>query len=287
MELSHQEYDLLSKYIHELCGLVIPEEKSYLIRQRLEPVAMTEGCESFRELFGKIKSGEIPDIEEQIIDAITTNETSFFRDGHPFDTFRDHILPKLGELVVERKARQITRKGPKVSIWSAGSSTGQEPYTLAMLIHEYASQNPRMGIMQDDFGLLATDVSSRALSRAMAGEYTEMEVRRGLSPYRIEKYFRQVNRRWVISSALRVMVDFRQINLIKPFSILGGFDMILCRNVLIYFGETTKQHMINQLYNMLSDDGYLMLGATENLYGLTNKFKSFHCGKTLLYTKVT
>jgi chemotaxis protein methyltransferase CheR len=172
-----------------------------------------------------------------------------------------------------------------VSLWSAGSSTGQEPYSLAMLIHEYALGNGHLNISKEDFGLLATDISSAALSRAMAGEYTEMEIKRGLSPDRVEKYFRRDERRWVINSCIRIMVDFRQVNLVKPLPTLGGFDVILCRNVLIYFDDGTKTTMIDRLYEMVSEGGFLLLGATENLYGITHGFESLHYGKTLMYRK--
>ncbi|MDY6988721.1 MAG: protein-glutamate O-methyltransferase CheR [Thermodesulfobacteriota bacterium] len=285
MELSQQEFVRLSNYIHGLCGIVISSNKSYLIEQRLEPLVADMDCRSFGEFYDKVAQRRQPELEQQIIDAITTNETFFFRDAHPFVTFKEQILPQLGTLVRRRKARDISRKGPTVSLWSAGSSTGQEPYSLAMLIHEYSLANRYLNIYKEDFGLLATDVSSAALSRAMAGEYTEMEMKRGLSADRMAGYFRKNERCWIINSHIREMIEFRQINLVKPFSSLGGFDVILCRNVLIYFDNTTRERMVNQLYDMLSDGGFLLLGATENLYAITDKFESIHHGRTLLYRK--
>jgi len=285
MELSQKEFDLLSQYIYSLCGIVIREDKSYLIRQRLEPLVVGFACESFSDFHKKQPRVHTPEMDKQIIDAITTNETYFFRDEHPFVALKEHVLPNLGELIRQRKARQMSRKGPKVSLWSAGSSTGQEPYSLAMLIHEYALANGHLNISKEDFGLLATDISSAALSRAMAGEYTEMEMKRGLPPDRAEKYFIRNERRWVINSSIRVMVDFRQINLVKPLPALGGFDVILCRNVLIYFDDATKAGMVDRLYEMVSEGGFLILGATENLYGMTHGFESLHHGKTLMYRK--
>jgi chemotaxis protein methyltransferase CheR len=285
MELSQEDFHLLSQYIYSLCGIVVREDKSYLIRQRLEPLVKASGCENFGDFHKKASQDHTPELDQQIIDAITTNETSFFRDEHPFVAFTEHVLPELGERIRQRKARQMSRKGPKVSLWSAGSSTGQEPYSLAMLIHEYALANRHLNIAKEDFGLLATDISSIALSRAMAGEYTEMEIKRGLSPERVEKYFRRDQRRWVINTFIRSMVDFRQINLVKPLPLLGGFDVIFCRNVLIYFDNNTKKRMVNQIYEMLSGEGFLVLGATENLYGITNGFESFHYEKTLMYRK--
>ncbi len=287
MNLLPWEFSRLRDYVYNLCGIVISEEKSYLIRQRLGPLAVSLGCPSFGEFYKKASQNRLPKIEEQIINAITTNETSFFRDGHPFDTFRDYGLPRLARLVCQRKARARLRKGPKVSLWSAGSSSGQEPYSVAMLIHEYAMANRHLGISKEDFGLLATDISSQALSRAMAGEYSQMEMKRGLSADRMARYFVQEDARWVLDGSIRSMVEFRQMNLVKPFDTLGQFDVILCRNVLIYFDDIVRERMVNQFYDMLSEGGLLILGATENLYGITDKFESFHYGQTRIYKKAS
>lgn len=293
MELSKEEFELLRDYIHDICGLSIAENKAYLIRQRIEPLAVAEGCGSFREFHEIITRKKHPMYQERIINAITTNETAFFRDGHPFDAFRDYILKKLGNMIQERKIRPRPRKGPKVRIWSAGSSSGQEAYSIAMLIREYTSANRQRFINDEDFGILATDISSKMLAKAMAGEYNHAEIKRGLTPERVKTYFkalscldgRKTGTTWVINSSIRSMVEFRQINLIRPFIMLGGFDVIFCRNVLIYFDIETKSRIIDQFWNMLSDQGFLILGATENVYGITEKFDSEHYGQTLLYQK--
>jgi len=285
MELSGHEFSLLGRYIQNLCGITIPEDKSYLIHQRLEPVVTAAGCKSFGEFYQKLKQNLLPKIEEQIINAITTNETYFFRDEHPFIAIKEYILPKLGEIIRERKARDTSRKGPKVSLWSSGASTGQEPYSLAILIHEYATANKVLGILKEDFGLLATDISSETLSKAMSGQYTEMEMKRGLTPDQVAKYFTKEGINWVVNNSIGVMVDFRQINLVEPFVGLGGFDVILCRNVLIYFDIATRTRMVDQFYEILSEDGFLILGGPENLYGITDKFESIYCGGTLIYKK--
>jgi chemotaxis protein methyltransferase CheR len=287
MELSAPEFDLLRRYIQDLCGITLPRDKSYLIQQRLEPVVVTAGCKGFGEFYQMLKQSPLLNIRGQIIDAITTNETSFFRDNHPFITFEKHLLPMLGQRILERKARDLSRKGPKVCIWSAGASTGQEPYSLAILIHEYALAHRGLGISKDDFRLIATDISSEMLKRATAGEYSELEVRRGMSADRITAYFEKVGTHWFVRSEIRSMVEFRQINLVKPFTMLGGFDGILCRNVLIYFDMDTKNRMLDQFYEILSDSGFLLLGSSENLYGITEKFDPVKYGETLVYTKPT
>ncbi|QTA90482.1 CheR family methyltransferase [Desulfonema magnum] len=293
MKLSENEFELLRNYIYNICGLFIPDNKAYLIRQRLEPIAEAAKCRSFGEFYRKIKYSPLPIYQEQIINAITTNETSFFRDTHPFLTFREYILPRLSEMIRERKLRGNSRKGSKVGLWSAGSSTGQEPYSLAMVIHEYVEENRSfqkekafpVSVSEEDFGILATDISSEVLSRAIVGEYGEMELRRGLSSERVEKYFGKVGGRWLINSSIRSMVEFRQMNLMNTFTVLGGFDVIFCRNVLIYFDIDTKSRIIDQFHTMLSENGLLILGTTENVYALTDKFDSLHYGETLLYKK--
>jgi len=288
MELSNQEFNLLSDYIYSLSGIALTEGKTYLMQQRLGPIVESLGCKSFFEFYERIQENSLPKIEEQIVNAITTNETSFFRDGHPFVAFQEHVLPWLGKNIRERKSRKNPRKGSKVALWSAGASTGQEPYSLAMLISEYAQANSHLGISKDDFGLLATDISSEALSKAVVGEYTRMEIERGLSADRVEKYFTKEGTRWVIKGPMRNMVDFRQVNLIKSFTMLGGFDVILCRNVLIYFDSATKARMIQQFYDMLSSGGFLFLGVTESLHSIperTDGFESAHYGDTRLYKK--
>ncbi|MFC1516449.1 CheR family methyltransferase [Thermodesulfobacteriota bacterium] len=285
MELSASEFDLLRRYIQDLCGITLPPDKSYLIQQRLESVVVAAGCKGFGEFYQMLNKNPLLNIREQIVDAITTNETSFFRDNHPFITFAKHLLPMLGERILQRKARDLSRKGPKVSIWSAGASTGQEPYSLAILIHEFAQTHRGLGISKDDFRLVATDISSETLKRAMAGEYNELEIRRGLSSDRITKYFKQIGTRWLVKSEIRSMVEFRQVNLIKPFTMLGGFDGILCRNVLIYFDIDAKNRMLDQFYEILADGGFLLLGSSENLYGISELFDSAKYNETLVYTK--
>ncbi len=286
MELSQEEFNLLRNYIHEICGISIQDNKQYLVQQRLEPLVRASNCKSFAEYYHKITKSFSPNTKELVIDAITTNETSFFRDIHPFEAFRDHILPVLGKMIRERKQRNTARRGAKVNVWSAASSTGQEPYTLAMLIYEYARANAYLDIAQDDFRILATDISTEALAKALAGKYNEMEIKRGLPPGYLDKYFEKKGNEWVIQDALRSMVEFRQINLINPFNTLGSFDVIFCRNVLIYFDDNAKTRIFDQFYQMLANDGFFLLGSSENIYGMTDKFSSLRYGATIVYKKI-
>lgn len=284
MELTRTDFDNLRAYIRELCGLIIPDEKQYLITHRLSPLVATCGCASWAEFHARLTSGAGFALRDQIISAMTTNETSFFRDNHPFENFKNYILPYLAEQVIQRKCRMLQVQGPKVRIWSAASSTGQEPYTLAMLINEYAMVNRHRGIMAEDFGILATDISSRVLAQATAGEYSSLEIGRGLLTD-FKKYFTVKGDKHVIEERIRKRVEFRKLNLTEPFQVLGTFDFIACRNVLIYFDDPTKRRILEQFHGMLSDGNYLMLGTSEGLYGLTDKYQAEQVGQTIIYRK--
>lgn len=284
MELTDNEFQNFRQLVSSLCGLVIPDEKRYLITHRLMPIMKSSGCETWSAFYRLASSSNAYKIKDEIISAMTTNETSFFRDGHPFEVFKTQILPMLGQAVMERKARDMQRKGAKVRLWSVASSTGQEPYTLAMLIHEYAKLNEFKGISVDDFSILATDISSRALAQAMSGEYSDLEISRGL-PQAYKKYFYQSGKKWLIHDHIKTMVEFKKLNLMGSLTMLGGFDFIICRNVLIYFNDATKKKILDQFHTMLSPGSYLMLGTSEGLYGLTERFVSQQTGQTILYKK--
>jgi chemotaxis protein methyltransferase CheR len=281
MELSQAEFKELTKHIYKLCGLDIKDEKHYLVRQRLEPLAETVGMGTFKGLIDKLGANSDFQLRDKVIEAITTNETSFFRDVHPFETFADVVLPKLVDVIKERGHQSRHRKGSKVTIWSAASSTGQEPYTIAMLIDEYVKRNPG-GASMDDFEIIATDISPKVLSKAIAGSYNDMEISRGLSGERREKYFVKSENSWVIKDELRAIVEFRRMNLTEPFTRLGGVDVIFCRNVLIYFDEETKSRIFSQFSEMLSDTGFLILGAVENTGNSAHLFKQVRHKDTFL-----
>ncbi len=285
MELSRCEFDNLSKYIHSKCGIVIKDEKTYLIHQRLEPVVNSLGFNNFTELYLNIANNCTTNLQDKVITAITTNETSFFRDNHIFESFNSYILPKLDEFIKERSERKMQRKGSKVRIWCAASSTGQEPYCIAMLIDEYVSKNRHHNIKNSDFEVLATDISSKVLAQAISGEFTTMEAARGLSSSQIERYFSKVDGKLLLNQNIRDMVEFRRLNLIEPFTMLGGFDVIFCRNVLIYFDGSTKKKIMDQFHYMLPDDGFLILGASESTYGTTDKFDPIYINTSIIYKK--
>jgi len=283
-QLTDQVFEILRKHIHRICGIYLQKEKKYLVEQRLEAVVKSQSCQNFSELALKMTHKISPKFEEEIITAITTNETSFFRDKHPFETFRDHLLPVFVQLVKKRKLMN-QRRGPRVNIWSAASSTGQEPYCLAMDIHKYITTPPTKGVVLGDFRILATDISSEVLSQAMSGKYNALEISRGISEEQKNRYFHAYGKSWGISEEIKGMVEFRKVNLMVPFAFLGSYDLILCRNVLIYFDEESSRRIISQFYRMMSNDSVLMLGSSENLPFQAKEFERLEFNNTRYYKK--
>ncbi|MCL4203938.1 MAG: protein-glutamate O-methyltransferase CheR [Pirellulaceae bacterium] len=283
MELTRAAFDDLRRSIHRLCGIVLTDDKEYLIRHRLEPVARRCGCRSFDEFRTKLAGSEAARLQEAVIEAITTRETAFFRDHHPFQALRQQILPEL----VRNRRNQGNTTGRPIRIWCAGAATGQEPYSLAILIHELAAASGADGSVPVDFSILATDVSTEALAAAKTGAYQRRQVERGLTAGQLHKYFEPCGDRWVVRPMLRKLVEFRRVNLIQPFNSLGVFDAILCRNVLIYFDEATRRAICGRFHAMLADGGWLLLGSAESLYGVSEQFASVRFGDSLVYRKTS
>jgi chemotaxis protein methyltransferase CheR len=175
------------------------------------------------------------------------------------------------------------RRGPKINIWCAASSTGQEPYTIAMLIMDAVKDTKVPGVLPEDFAVIASDVSNEVLSKAMSGTYNKMEISRGLPDYYKNQYFSNQNDKWMVKEQIQKLVEFRRVNLVESFTYLGGFDIIFCRNVLIYFDSKTRLTILEQFHKMLNSDGFLILGASENIIGVSDKFESNHIGRTIIY----
>jgi len=281
MELSRAAFDSLRREIRRLCGIVLSEDKEYLVRHRLEPVVRLAGCRGFQEFCERLAQGGSVHLREAVIEAITTQETSFFRDHHPFDALRRQILPDLWRTATPGGSRV---RGP-IRIWCAATATGQEAYSLAILILELAAGRSVPGARPEDFSILATDISARALATAKAGAYERRQLERGLTPAQIHHYFEHCGEHWVARPALRKLVEFRRVNLVEPFPGLGTFDLILCRNVLIYFHEDARRSICGRFFEMLPIGGWLLLGSAENLYGVRGQFTSVHLGDTMTYRK--
>jgi len=241
-------------------GLDLSADKQYLIESRLLPLSRKSGLAGISELVQKMKAGS-PSLITQVVEAMTTNETFFFRDKVPFDHFRDSIMP---EIIKARAARKSIR------IWCAAGSTGQEPYSLAMCLKEMSAALAGWRVE-----IIATDLSQEVLEKSKAGVYSQFEVQRGLPIQLLVKHFKQNGELWQISPEIRAMVQHRQLNLLHDFSQLGTFDVIFCRNVLIYFDQDTKINIFGRLAKTMEADGFLVLGAAETVVGLTDVFKPF------------
>ncbi len=257
--MTPHDYDFLRKCLKDRSGLVLSADKQYLVESRLLPVARKAGVTTLGELVVKLRGAHDPALMTSVVEAMTTNETFFFRDKVPFEHFRTTIMP--GLLQARRAARTIR-------IWCAATSTGQEPYSLAMCLKEIERDLSGWRIE-----MLATDLSGEVLEKARAGIYSQFEVQRGLPIQLLVKHFTRSGEVWQIAPELRAMVRYRQLNLLTDFSELGTFDIVFCRNVLIYFDADTKTDVLNRIARVTASDGYLVLGAAETVIGLTNRFK--------------
>jgi chemotaxis protein methyltransferase CheR len=254
------DYEYLRKLLKDHSGLDLSADKQYLIESRLLPLSRKCGVPGIGELVQKMKGGSSL-IIAQVVEAMTTNETFFFRDKVPFEHFRDTIMP---EMLKARAGRKSIR------IWCAAGSTGQEPYSLAMCLKEMSAALAGWRVE-----IIATDLSQEVLEKSRAGIYSQFEVQRGLPIQLLVKHFKQNGELWQISPEVRAMVQHRQLNLLHDFSQLGAFDVIFCRNVLIYFDQDTKVNIFGRLAKTMEADGFLVLGAAETVVGLTDVFKPF------------
>ncbi|MGN6461907.1 MAG: CheR family methyltransferase [Pseudolabrys sp.] len=253
------DYEFLRGLLRERSGLALSNDKQYLIESRLAPLMRKHAIADLSELVRRLKEPRADLLIVAVVEAMTTNETFFFRDKVPFDHFRDVIMPTLLKARAGRK---------RIRIWCAACAAGQEPYSLAMSLREMGAQLAGWQIE-----ILATDLSGEVLDKAKAGIYSQFEAQRGLPIQMLVKYFRQVGDRWQIVPELREMVRFRPINLLHDFTSLGPFDVVFCRNVLIYFDAPTKSETLARLGRAVAPDGYLLLGAAETVVGLTDQFK--------------
>ncbi len=258
--MTQEEFDYLRDMLKARSGLILGDEKRYLLESRLMPVAREIGLESLSGLVSNLKTDVGDELREKITQAMTINESFFFRDKTPFDNFKNIMAPAL--LASSRAASR------KMRIWCAASSTGQEPYSLAILIKEMSSQLAGWNIE-----IIGTDLSEEVLEKAKSGLYSQFEVQRGLPVQLMVKYFQQTGSMWQIDSSIRSMVTYKHFNLLEDYAPLGMFDIIFCRNVLIYFDPPTKSDMLGRMAKRMRPDGYLVLGAAETVIGISEQFK--------------
>ena len=264
ISVTPDEFRTFARYILEISGIALDVGKEYLLETRLNPLLGKFSCNSYSELLRKAKTDLKREIENQIIDAISTNETYFFRDKNPFQLLQHKIFPDL----IDRRAKKSIGK-PTLRLWSAANSTGQEIYSIAMTLLE-------MGVTPKDYNikLFGTDISDAAIAQASYGLYNKFEVARGLDPGRLRKYFDPQEDKYKIKDELRAMAQFKKMNLMKPFLGMGKFDIVLCRNVMIYFTSEDRRKIYANIAKVLEPDGYLLIGSTESLVNDTDLFAS-------------
>jgi len=256
--LRPEDFDFIAKLLKDRSGLVITPDKAYLLESRLMPLARARNLKGIEDIIAKMR-GRDEALCREVTEAMTTNESFFFRDAKPFDQFRDTVLPLMSTARAAKKSLRI---------WSAACSSGQEAYSLAMILKENAAKLAGWRIE-----IIGTDISQEMLEKAKAGLYSQFEVQRGLPIQYLVKYFKKKDESWQIDPAIRAMVQFREFNLLHDMKLLGQFDVVFCRNVLIYFDQPTKTKVLEAISKQMPDDGMLYLGGAETVLGISDRFK--------------
>jgi chemotaxis protein methyltransferase CheR len=267
--ITEQDYTAFRHFLEEVSGIVLGDNKQYLVISRLTCVMADNGLTSFGMLMQRIKTDA--KLRQRIMDAMTTNETSWFRDIYPFDIFKEKFLPELAK----SQPRQVR-------VWSAASSTGQEPYSLSMMTQEYLTNHPGR-LPTNGVQILGTDISPSVLEVARAAEYEGVAVSRGLPEERKKCYFRKTSGGWAISDEIKKRVTFRELNLKQSYAMLGKFDIIYCRNVLIYFSVELKRDILLRMAKALNPGGYLVLGGSESISNYSEEFNLVRWRNGVIY----
>jgi chemotaxis protein methyltransferase CheR len=272
--LDQQEFDQFRQFLEEACGISLGDNKQYLVTNRIRRVLEENSIDSFGQLVRELKSGLNRRLKDQVIDSMTTNETFWFRDNYPYDHLKNTLLPQL-------MAPNNRMFGP-VRIWSAACSSGQEPYSISMMVEEH--KRMAMGTLPRPVQIVATDLSSTVLDQARRGEYDKLSVMRGLSAERLERYFDNPDPTlWRVKSFVKERIDFRSLNLMDSYAGLGKFDIVFCRNVLIYFSADLKRQILQKIHASLKPQGLLFLGSSEGLAGGGDLFEMVRCEPGILY----
>lgn len=276
ISINPDELKVWAQLIHKLCGIVLDSGKGYLLESRLSEILTETGSSSFSELLYKVKSDPSNRLNRKVIDAMTTNETSFFRDSSPFDLLQHKLLP---ELIDRRKARYGVSGQIPLRIWSAACSTGQEVYSIGIVIKELLGDSP--GFQPQ---ILGTDISDQALKKASYGVFSRFEIERGLRPSYLDKWFTRQDDSYKIRDEVRALASFKPINLIDPFKFPQPFDIIFCRNVAIYFSEDDTRRLFEKIADVLSPDGALIIGSTESITAITSRFAPHRYLRSVFYS---
>ena len=269
MAISDAEFHYIKNLIYQQAAIDLEPGKAYLVESRLQPIARREGFASLSDMIAKLRAQPANGLNWLVVEAMTTNETYFFRDVHPFELLKTKVLPEL----IKRRAAQR-----QINIWCAAASSGQEPYSIMMLLREHF---PELSTWKINF--TATDISNQMLNRCREGFYSQLEVNRGLPATLLVKYFEKISTEWKIRDDLRRAIDFRQLNLAQPWPALATMDIVFIRNVLIYFDVATKKPILARVRRLMSPDGYMFLGGAETTLNLDESFKRVQVNNSAYY----
>ncbi|MFT5691409.1 MAG: chemotaxis protein methyltransferase CheR [Oceanicoccus sp.] len=270
VESAAAEYREFRDFLAKACGIVLGDNKQYLVASRLKRLMSDQDIENLGELIKRLQQFSNRSLKESVVDAMTTNETLWFRDAHPFNILKEKLLPELKSSV------------RPVRVWSAACSSGQEPYSISMMIEEFTRSNP--GVLKQSVEIVATDLSRSMLDCCKEAEYDNLSLGRGLSPERLKQFFEPLDSGvWRVKKEVSQRVRLQQLNLMDSYSSLGKFDVVFCRNVLIYFSAELKADIFRRLHGSLRPGGYLVLGASESLVGTTELFDMVQCRPGIIY----
>ena len=273
MKISPRELQLIAAFVYEQCGIVLDQSKAYLLESRLTPLITELGCRNFQDLYNRVTQDRTKALTNKVIDAMSTNETSFFRDTKPFDLLKFKILPDLFDRL------EKTPLGKNINIWSSASSTGQEAYSIGICLHELLGAN----IVKYRIKIVGTDISDSAIVQCSRGNYSQFEIGRGMPQNLLKKYFVQNKTNWQVKDELRAMAFFRKQNLMQPFTGLGKFDIVFCRNVAIYFSMKDRNSLFSRIAAQLNPGGVLVIGSTESLYGVSDLYERREYHRSAFY----
>ncbi|MDM3885348.1 protein-glutamate O-methyltransferase CheR [Pseudomonas sp. BCRC 81390] len=272
MSTGNLDFEQFRVFLEKACGILLGDNKQYLVSSRLNKLMEQQGIKNLGELVQRIQAQPRGGLREQVVDAMTTNETLWFRDTYPFEVLKNKVIPEFIR----------NNPGQRLRMWSAACSSGQEPYSISMAIDEFERSN--LGQLKMGAQIVATDLSGSMLTNCKTGEYDSLAIARGLSQERLQRYFDTKGPgRWAVKPAIRSRVEFRSFNLLDSYASLGKFDVVFCRNVLIYFSAQVKKDILMRIHGTLKPGGYLFLGASEALNGLPDHYQMVQCSPGIIY----
>ncbi|WP_338080778.1 protein-glutamate O-methyltransferase CheR [Amphritea balenae] len=272
INITEQEFEQFCRYLEQACGILLAKHKQYLVESRLGKILQEGEYKSLGDLVNTLSRPGNSELKEAVINAMTTNETLWFRDNHPYEILKNIILPELAE----------SRSGQRLKIWSAACSTGQEPYSISMIIDEFKKVNS--GVFRLGEEITATDICTRVLEKARAAEYEMLALGRGLSQERLKQFFEPgKNEAWSLKKEIKSRVRFRELNLLGLYTGIGPCDIVFCRNVLIYFSTERKRDILQKIHKTLRPGGFLLLGASESVADLNDLYEMIHCRPGIIY----